>query len=108
MFVVAKLLSAITQPLFWLGLWWLAALWLLAYRPVVARRMLWAGLVVLGALGFEALPNALLRPLENRYPIPPVQALAQHHGVIVLGGALELRPAGRPTSRCRWALPQSA
>lgn len=89
MFVIAKLLSAITQPLFWLGLWWLAALWLLAYRPVVARRMLWAGLVVLGALGFEALPNALLRPLENRYPIPPVQALAQHHGVIVLGGALE-------------------
>jgi hypothetical protein len=25
-FVISKLLSAITQPLFWLGLWWLLAL----------------------------------------------------------------------------------
>lgn len=25
MFVVSKLLSAITQPIFWLGLWWVLA-----------------------------------------------------------------------------------
>jgi len=51
--------------------------------------MLWAGLVVLGLLGFEALPHALLRSLENRYPVPPPEVVDCHVGVIVLGGALE-------------------
>ncbi len=51
--------------------------------------MLWAGLVVLGLLGFEALPHALLRPLENRYPVPPPEVVGRHVGVIVLGGAIE-------------------
>ena len=50
MFVVSKLLSAITQPVFWLALWWLLALLLLSRQPRLARRMLWAGLVVLGML----------------------------------------------------------
>lgn len=51
--------------------------------------MLWAGLAVLGLLGFEALPHALLRPLENRYPVPNPEAVARHVGVIVLGGATQ-------------------
>ncbi len=51
--------------------------------------MLWGGLVVLGLLGFEALPHALLRPLENRYPVPPPEVVGRHVGVIVLGGAIE-------------------
>lgn len=87
-FVISKLLSAITQPLFWLGLWWTVALCLLGRAPVAARRMLWAGLVVLVALGFQAGPDALLRPLEDRFEVPHPQAVPQHHGVIVLGGAL--------------------
>lgn len=89
MFVLSKLLSAITQPLFWLTLWW--ALGLLALRrwPRGARSMLWAGLAVLGLLGFRAIPDALLRPLENRYPVPGAQALDRHVGIIVLGGAFE-------------------
>lgn len=89
MFVVSKLLSAITQPLFWLALWWWLALCLLGRKPLAARRMLWAGLLGLGALGFQAVPDALLRPLENRYPMPAAAQLPQHAGVIVLGGALE-------------------
>ena len=67
MFVVSKLLSAITQPVFWLALWWLLALLLLSRQPRLARRMLWAGLVVLGLLGFQAGPDALLRPLAMPY-----------------------------------------
>ena len=51
--------------------------------------MLWAGWVVLGLLGFEALPQALLRPLENRYPVPTLASLQRHVGVIVLGGAIQ-------------------
>ena len=51
--------------------------------------MLWGGLVVLGLLGFEALPHALLRPLENRYPVPTLESVGRHVWVIVLGGATE-------------------
>jgi uncharacterized SAM-binding protein YcdF (DUF218 family) len=51
--------------------------------------MLWAGLAVLGLLGFEALPHALLRPLENQYAVPSPEAVGRHVGVIVLGGATQ-------------------
>ena len=86
MFVISKLLSAITQPLFWLGLWWLVALLLLGRRYRVAVRMLWAGLLVFGLLGFQAFPDALLRPLEARYPVPDLGS-QRFAGMIVLGGA---------------------
>jgi uncharacterized SAM-binding protein YcdF (DUF218 family) len=89
MVVLSKLMSAITQPLFWLALWWGVALLVLDRRKRVAVRMLWAGLVVLGLLGFKAVPDALLRPLENRYPTPAPAAMAQHVGMIVLGGAMD-------------------
>lgn len=90
MFVFSKLMSAITQPMFWLAVWWGMALLMLHGAAAVRRvamGMLWTGLVVLGLLGFEAIPNALLRPLENRYPVPAKQAIDGHTGVIVLGGA---------------------
>lgn len=93
MFIASKLLSAITQPVFWLALWWGAALLLPARRRRVAVAMLWGGLAVLGLLGFQAIPDALLRPLENRYPVPPEASLGRHAGVIVLGGA-----TGHPAS----------
>ena len=90
MFVVSKLLSAITQPLFWLAMWWALALLLLGLTERWRRDalgMLWIGLVTLGLLGFRAVPDALLRPLENRYPMPTPQEVARHSGMIVLGGA---------------------
>ena len=87
MFVLSKLMSAITQPMFWLALWWLGALLLLRRWRRVSLTMLWGGLLVLGLLGFDALPHALLRSLENRYPVPSAQVVREHAGVIVLGGA---------------------
>jgi uncharacterized SAM-binding protein YcdF (DUF218 family) len=89
MFVLSKLMSAITQPMFWLALWWALALLMLQRWRRLAAVMLWSGLVVLGLLGFEAGPHALLRPLENRYPVPTAEAVGRHVGVIVLGGATE-------------------
>lgn len=89
MFLVSKLMSAITQPMFWLALWWALALCLLGRWRRMALGMLWGGLLALALLGFEAGPNALLRPLENRYPVPEQAALERHVGVIVLGGAIE-------------------
>lgn len=88
MFVLSKLMSAITQPMFWLAVWWgLALLWLGRWHRL-ARGMLWSGLMVLGLLGFKTIPDALLRPLENRYLVPDAQAVDQHVGMIVLGGAI--------------------
>ena len=95
MFVLSKLLSAITQPLFWLSLWWLLALVLLPRFRRLASSMLWTGLFTLGLLGFTAAPEALLRSLESQYRAPNLtqtltQTLTQsgpYLGVIVLGGA---------------------
>lgn len=89
MFVLSKLMSAITQPMFWLALWWALALLLQQRWRRLAAAMLWGGLMVLGLLGFEAGPHALLRTLENRYPVPTAEAVGRHVGVIVLGGATE-------------------
>jgi uncharacterized SAM-binding protein YcdF (DUF218 family) len=86
---MSKLMSAITQPMFWLALWWAFGLLVLLRWRKLAMGMLWGGLLVLGLLGFEAAPHALLRPLENRYPVPGAEAVGRHVGVIVLGGATE-------------------
>jgi uncharacterized SAM-binding protein YcdF (DUF218 family) len=89
MFLFSKLLSAVTQPVFWLGVWWLLALLMLNRFRKTAAAMLWLGLCVLALLGVRALPDALLRPLENRYPVPAAEQMANYAGVIVLGGSFE-------------------
>lgn len=89
MFELSKWLSAVTQPLTWVAVLWVVGLCVGACRPVWGRRLAWGGLLGLGVLGFQALPDALLRPLENRYPVPAPTALGGYAGIIVLGGALE-------------------
>jgi uncharacterized SAM-binding protein YcdF (DUF218 family) len=88
MYLLSKLLSAITQPIFWLSLWWLLALLMLNRWRRPAMILLWTGLAALGLLGFRAIPDALLRPLEDRYPVPTTESIHRHVGIIVLGGAL--------------------
>jgi len=68
MFLFSKLLSAIAQPMFWLALRWALALLILIRwrRPAVV--MLGSGLMAFGLLGFRAIPDALLRPLEAAIP----------------------------------------
>jgi uncharacterized SAM-binding protein YcdF (DUF218 family) len=87
MFVFSKLLSAITQPVFWLSLWWLLALVLLPSFRRLAASMLWGGMVLFGLLGFSAVPSALLQSLESRFEVPSLTSSDQYAGVIVLGGA---------------------
>ena len=87
MFVFSKLLSAITQPVFWLSLWWFLALVLLPRFRRLAAFMLWGGMLVFGLLGFSAVPSALLQSLESRFKAPSLTTIDQYSGVIVLGGA---------------------
>jgi uncharacterized SAM-binding protein YcdF (DUF218 family) len=84
---LTKLLSAITQPMFWLSVWWLMALVLLTRFRRLAISMLLGGMLVLGLLGFNAVPDALLRSLESRFNVPSLTSSEQYAGVIVLGGA---------------------
>jgi uncharacterized SAM-binding protein YcdF (DUF218 family) len=88
MFIVSKLLSAITQPMFWLAVWWAAALVFLARGRKEAVPMLWLGLLLLGLLGFRAVPDALLRALESSSSVPAASTVEAQQGVIVLGGAV--------------------
>lgn len=88
MHYAAKLLDFALQPLVGVLLLILWA-WVASYRnPRATRRALALAAALLLALGWLPLPEALLRPLEQRYPewLPdaPTQGFA---GVIVLGGA---------------------
>ena len=60
MFLISKLLPAITQPMFWLALWWALALLILKRRRRPAVTMLWSGLVMLGIVGVSHLPGRLV------------------------------------------------
>lgn len=90
MHLLSKIVSLLTQPLAWVAL--LLSLALLG----IHQRRRWAGptvgaaLALLLVLGWEPLPDRLLRQLESRYPaVPEGTDLKPFAGLIVLGGALE-------------------
>jgi len=90
MFIAAKLLAFLTQPLAWVALLMLAAVMVARYRPRWSRRLGLAAIALLLLLGWEPLPDALLRRLETQFPALPAEAdLQAYSGVVVLGGALE-------------------
>lgn len=88
MFIAAKLLAFVTQPLAWVALLMFAALLLTGTRPTLSKRIGWIALALLMTLGWEPLPDALLRHLEAKYP-PFADSVQTFDGVVVLGGALE-------------------
>jgi uncharacterized SAM-binding protein YcdF (DUF218 family) len=90
MFFAGKLLALLTQPLGWvMGFLTLAAL-SHRRRPAWSRRLSLCGLTLLALTGWQPLPDALIRHLEQQYPAVPADApLEQYHGLVVLGGALE-------------------
>ena len=90
MFIAAKLLAFLTQPLAWMALLMLAAVLLAQHRPRASQRLGAAALAMLLVLGWEPLPDALIRHLEAQYPALPASTdLTAYAGVVVLGGALE-------------------
>lgn len=89
MFIVAKLLAVLTQPLAWVAALLVLGLLILRRWRRTGTTLLWSALAVLLVLGWEPLPDALLRQLEAQYPAPPQLDLSRYAGVIVLGGATD-------------------
>lgn len=89
MFVLAKLLAFVTQPLAWVLLLLLPGILLRHRWRRTGTILLCAALAVLVLQGWEPLPDALLRRLEAQHPAPARPDLNRYAGVIVLGGALE-------------------
>ena len=89
MFIASQLLHFVLEPLVWVLLSLAAALLVLRKRPRAGRFLCWTALMALLLSGWEAVPNAMLRNMELRYPPPPFPAQMQDYvGVVVLGGAL--------------------
>ena len=87
--LAAKFLALWTQPLAWVALLLLLAL-LLWRRPKAPRRLLIGALVLLLLIGWQPLPDLLLRNLERQYTeFDPDATLQAYAGVVVLGGAQE-------------------
>jgi uncharacterized SAM-binding protein YcdF (DUF218 family) len=90
MFIAAKLLAFLTQPLAWVALLMVVAVLCVRQRPGWSRRLGWLAIALLLLIGWEPLPDALIRRLEAQYPALPASAnLKAYAGVVVLGGALE-------------------
>ena len=99
MFVLAKLLDFVTQPLAWVVLLLLLGLLLHGRWQRSGRALLWSALAVLLLQGWEPLPDAVLRRLESQHPAPAQPDLNRYAGVIVLGGtsAPEFAPLPPPS-----------
>lgn len=86
--LLSKLVDAALMPLSWVVLLLVAGL---PQRSAPYRRgLLVSACGLLLVLGWEPLPDALLRALESRYAeVPATADLRGYRGVVVLGGALE-------------------
>ena len=80
---------------------------LLWQRQKLARGLVIAALCLLALIGWQPLPDMLVRDLEGQYAeIPPGADMQRFAGVIVLGGALE--PAFQTTPHSQPVLNDSA
>ena len=90
MFLASKFVSIAIQPLTWVIVLLLLSLLYLPLRRKLGLRLGWTALTLVLLLGWEPLPDALLRRLETQHPEPsPQSSLQQYTGVVVLGGAAE-------------------
>ncbi len=89
MTIVTSFFSMLTQPLTWVLA--LMVLSMAARRRLALGRMLvGTATVLLLLLGWQPLPDLLVRQLESQYAeIPPTANLAGYVGMVVLGGSTE-------------------
>jgi uncharacterized SAM-binding protein YcdF (DUF218 family) len=86
----SKLTSVLWQPLNWVALLLLVGVFLLFARSQRmlrwGRKLCVAATALLLLLGWQALPESLIRTLEDRYSQPPAD-LSKFSGMVSLGGA---------------------
>ena len=87
-FLASKILWILVSPVNLALLGALVGAWLARRRPFWGRALSTLGLGFLLVAGFLPLGMAMIRPLENRFPVPPSDAPAPY-GIIILGGAIE-------------------
>ena len=89
MFIASKVLALLAQPLLWVAAL-LAASLLVSQKPAWARGLVGSALGLLLLLGWQPLPDLLIRQLESQYAeVPPVADLGGYFGIVVLGGSTE-------------------
>jgi uncharacterized SAM-binding protein YcdF (DUF218 family) len=89
MFLVSKFVAWLTQPLAWAAAMMCVGLLLQRRSARTGWRFIWAALITVLVMGWQPLPDVLMRQLEKQYAeIPPQADLSAYTGVIVLGGAM--------------------
>ncbi|MES2581954.1 MAG: YdcF family protein [Pseudomonadota bacterium] len=89
MFIVSKIFVMLAQPLTWVATL-LAVGLLVRRRPGLLRVLTGTALALLLLLGWQPLPDMLIRQLENQYAeMPPQADLHGYVGMVVLGGSTE-------------------
>ncbi len=89
MLIASKFFALFTQPLCWVIILFLVSLWA-RRRPALARFLVASALAFLLSLGWQPLPDFLIRHLETQYAeMPPGADLRGYVGMVVLGGSTE-------------------
>jgi uncharacterized SAM-binding protein YcdF (DUF218 family) len=96
-FIAAKVLWFLAQPSSLIAMAAIAgaALSATAWKRL-GQRLLWGALAALLVCGLSPLGDALIRPLEQRFPRADLEQGAPVAGIIVLGGAEDSRAEGSP------------
>lgn len=90
MFIASKVLALMAQPLHWVVAMLALSALLPQARRTLARRLTFSSLLLLLVMGWQPLPDALVRQLESAYPeFSPDANMSGYAGVVVLGGALD-------------------
>ena len=89
MFILAKIMTFVTQPLAWVVLLLACGLLVGRRRPKAGQRFIAAALFVLVFMGWQVPVDAVMKRLEDSSPAPSANLnLKDYVGVVVLGGAL--------------------
>ena len=89
MHFVTPIFSLVTQPLSWI-LALLALSLMTRSRPFMGRILVGSAVGLLLLLGWQPLPDLLIRHLESQYAeMPPDADLQAYTGMVVLGGSTE-------------------
>lgn len=89
MSIFTSLHHILTQPLSWVVILLLLSL-LTWHRPSIGRALVASAIALLLLLGWQPLPDLLIRQLESQYTeIAPQADLTSYVGMVVLGGSTE-------------------